>query len=304
MQSALKEVLGNDIAQAGSQVEPNRTRFDFTFDRALTKDELTRVERIMNSWISENLIRETSEMTMDEARSSGAIALFDEKYGDKVRVISVGDISKELCGGTHVESTGEIRICKIISESAIASGVRRIEAICADTAIEYLNNKEQELESIAKSIKAPIADTVLRVEKLIEESKNQQKRIRQLEAEIAKSKVSQIANNAKEIEGGKLLIEKLEGLTPDVLKSAVDNVSDKLGNCIVVLASVFDGKVSIIAKVSDNFVKNGINAGKLVNEIATKCAGRGGGRPNFAQAGAKDPSKLSEALDQLSEVLS
>jgi len=299
LQAALREVLGESVAQAGSQVEPDRTRFDFTFDRAMTKEELNKVENIINNWISSDYKRETIETTPDHARELGAIALFNEKYGDKVRVVTIGEISKELCGGTHVNSTGEIRLAKVVSESAIASGTRRIEVLCGDAALEYLNNQTRELEKISQLFKSSTADAFSRVEKLIEESKQYQKRIKQLESEIAQAKVATLSEKAVNITDGKLLVECLEGMTPDVLKTSVEKLSDKLGNSIVIMASTFDDKVSIIAKVSDNFVKKGINAGKIVNDIAVQCDGRGGGRPNFAQAGAKDATKLPEALKQI-----
>lgn len=304
LQSALKTVLGDTVAQAGSQVDENRTRFDFSFDRALTKEEIDKVENLLNKWISDDIERTSTEMTMDEAKSCGAIALFDEKYGDKVRVVSVGEVSKELCGGIHINKTSEIRLAKVISESAIASGVRRIEVLCGNTAMTYLNEHKQELDKIAQTFKAPITEAVAKVEKLIEDNKAHQKRIKELEAEVAQSKLANLIDNTIEIEGGKLLIEKVEGLTPDILKASVEKMSDKLGNSIVLLASVFGDKISIIAKVSDNFIKNGIKAGQLVNDVASKCDGRGGGKPNFAQAGAKDASKLDEALQIIKQQLS
>lgn len=304
LQSALRKVLGETIAQAGSQVIPDRTRFDFSFDRALIPDEIRKVENLINQWINEDYKRETVETTVDQARELGAIALFNEKYGDKVRVVSVGEISKELCGGTHVNSTGEIRLCKIVSEGAIAAGVRRIELTCGKYALEYLNNKADELDTIAKTLKVPPVETAIRVDKLIDESKQLQKRVRELETEIAQSKVINIIDNAVSIADGKILAAKVEGLTPDALKSAVDKISDRLGNSVIVLASVVDGKVSIISKVSQNFVDKGVNAGQIVNEIATQCEGKGGGRPNFAQAGAKNPEKLDEALTNILKKLS
>lgn len=298
LQAALKEVLGKTIAQAGSQVTPDRTRFDFSFERALADTEIDKIENLINLWINQNLRKETHETTVENARELGAIALFNEKYGDKVRMVVIGDISKELCGGTHVNSTGEIRLCKIISESAIAAGTRRIELVCGQFALEYLNNRVAELDKIARILKVPPQESSVRIEKLMEELKQYQKKVRSLESEIANNKAGLLLNEAKNISGGKLLISKVEGLTPDALKSAVEGLSDKLGcSNIVVLASVFDDKISIIAKVSNDFVKKGANAGQIVNEIAVLCEGRGGGRPDFAQAGAKNPARLEEALN-------
>ncbi|MDD3013025.1 MAG: alanine--tRNA ligase [Candidatus Gastranaerophilales bacterium] len=296
LQAALRKIADESITQAGSQIFPDRARFDFKYDKALTPDQITAVENLINLWINENLKRETIETTLDEARELGAIALFDEKYGDKVRFVKVGEISKELCGGTHADSTGELRLCKILSESAIASGVRRIELICGQYALNHLNIYAAELEKISRIFKVPPHESLSRVEKLIEESKQYQKKIKTLESEIAAGKVDTLLTEAKDISDGKILTAKVEGITPDALKPAVEKLSDKLGNSIVILASVFDGKVSIIAKVSKNFTDKGIKAGEIVNEIATMCEGRGGGSPNFAQAGAKNPGKLDEAL--------
>lgn len=298
LQAALRNVLGDAVAQAGSQVTPDRTRFDFSFDRALSKNEIISVENIINEWISLDLKRETVETTLEQSRELGAIALFDEKYGDKVRLVIIGNISKELCGGTHVNSTGEIRFCKIVSESAIASGTRRIELICGEYALNYLNHHASELEKLSQTLKVPALEVADRVDKLIEESRQYQKKVKILESKIAESKVSLLVNEAKNIEGGKLLIKRTDGLPADSLKSAVEGISDKLGNSIIVLASVIDDKISIVARISKNFTDKGINAGQIVNEIAVKCEGRGGGKPNFAQAGAKNPAKLDEALKE------
>lgn len=302
LQSALKKVLGDSVAQAGSQVTPDRTRFDFCFDRALKPEEIKKVESYINKWIGENLKRETSLMSIDEAKASGAIALFGEKYAEDVKVVSIGDISKELCGGTHVDSTAEIKVCKIVSESAIAAGTRRIEAICDKYALEYFNNYVDEVNKIAGMLKAPVGEITNRVEKLMDELKQAKKQIKNLETEISLSKTNQLIQDAKDIDGGKLLAVKLEGLTPDALKTAVEKLSDKLGDSVVVLASVFGAnQVSVIAKVSKNFNDKGISAGEIVKQVTSMCEGRGGGRPNFAQGGAKNPAKLDEALDSVKD---
>jgi len=298
LQSALKKVLGESVAQAGSQVEPDRTRFDFSFDRALTDEELDKVETLINKWIEDDLPSQITESTPEQAKATGAIALFGEKYGDKVRVISIGDISKELCGGTHAESTGEIRLCKVVSESAIAAGTRRIELVCGNKALEYLNNFQKNLEAICKQLKVPPKDTPDRVKKLQEELNQQQKKINQLEAEIAKSKSGQLFDYAKDIEGGKLLVARVDGIAAKALKEMVEQTADKLGPGFVLLASVAEDKISIICKISDDFVQKGHNAGQIVSEIAQKCGGKGGGRPNFAQAGASDATGLDAALEE------
>jgi alanyl-tRNA synthetase len=303
LQSALREVLGDSVAQAGSQVEPDRTRFDFSFDRAVSEQELEKVENLINNWINENYKRETKEMTVDEAKASGATALFGEKYGDKVRVVSIEPISKELCGGTHAESTGEIRLCKIVSEGAIAAGTRRIELVCGQKAFDYMNSYYKELNKISKKMKTPALEVSERVEKLQDDLSSQQKRVEVLETEIAEGKVDIFASQAENIADGKLLVAKIGGIPSKAFRGLVEKVGDKLGNSIVVLALVEEDKISIISKVSKNFNDKGVNAGQLVNEIASKCDGKGGGKPNFAQAGAKDASKLDAALEELKNKL-
>ena len=304
LQAALRQVLGETVAQAGSQVTPDRTRFDFSFDRALSQNEINAVESLINDWINQDIKRETVETTPEQARELGAIALFNEKYGDKVRVVIIGDVSKELCGGTHVNSTGEIRLCKIVSEGAIAAGTRRIELVCGEYALTYLNTYFNELNKISQTLKVPPLESSERIDKVIEETKQYQKHIKALESVIAESKVDLLVNTAKDIPDGKLLISRVDGLAPDALRTAVEKLSDKLGNSIITLASVQDSKISIIAKASKNFIDKGANAGQIVNEIATMCEGRGGGKPNFAQAGAKDPAKLDETLLKIYEKLS
>lgn len=299
LQSALKQVLGDNVAQAGSQVDPDRTRFDFTFERAVTKQEQEKIEKIINQWIEENYQRQVVVTSVDEAKSMGATALFDEKYTDQARVITIGDFSKELCGGTHAESTSEIRMCKVVSESAIAAGTRRIELICGQKAFDYLNDYVTRMEQISQKLKTPPAEIQTRVKKMQEEISAQQKKIGILEAEIAQNKASALFDNTVEIDGGKLLIARVDGVPGKALKDMAEKTADKLGESIVLIASEAEGKISIISKVSENFVQKGFNAGKLVNEIAQKCDGKGGGRPNFAQAGGKDSSKLDSALEEI-----
>ena len=304
LQSALREILGDSVAQAGSQVEPDRTRFDFSFDRAVSEQEVEKVENLINKWINENHKRETQELSIDEAKASGAIALFGEKYGDKVRVVSIEGVSKELCGGTHADSTGEIRLCKIVSESAIAAGTRRIELVCGQKAFDYLNSYYKELAKISKKLKIPPTEVAERLEKLQDELILSQKRVEVLETEIAESKIDSLSGQAVQIQDGKLLVAKVDGIPSKALRGLTEKIGDKLGNSVIVLACVEDEKISITSKVSQNFIAKGVNAGQLVNEIASKCDGKGGGKPNFAQAGAKDVSKLDEALLEVKNKLS
>ncbi|MEI8388951.1 MAG: alanine--tRNA ligase [bacterium] len=301
LQSALREVLGDSVAQAGSQVDPDRTRFDFSFDRGLSEQEVEKIENILNKWINENYKRQTLELSIAEAKDSGAIALFGEKYGDKVRVVSIEGVSKELCGGTHADSTGEIRLCKIVSESAIAAGTRRIELVCGQKAFDYLNSYYKELNKVSKKLKIPPAEVTERLEKLQDELNLSQKLIESLETEIAESKIDSLSDQAVVINDGKLLVARVDGIPSKALRGLTEKIGDKLGNSIIVLACVEDEKISITSKVSQNFITKGINAGQLVNEVASKCDGKGGGKPNFAQAGAKDVSRLTEAILEINQ---
>lgn len=301
LQAALIKVLGAEVKQAGSFVEPSRTRFDFSFDRGMTKDEIKKVEKIINEWIFDQIDCKTQVLDIEEAKKQGAIALFGEKYEDKVRVVSIGDVSKELCGGTHSQNTIQLQFAKVTAESAIAAGTRRIEAVCSGAAFEYLNKKADETDKLSDMFKAPTSEVFGRVEKLISDNKEVAKKLKELEAQIALSSVDNLMAASKDFNGGKLLVSRLDGVAPDGLKQAVEKISDKLGSSLVVLASVFDEKIMIMAKISDDFVTKGYNAGKIVNEIASECGGKGGGRPNFAQAGAKDITKIDEALCKFSE---
>lgn len=305
LQAALKKVLGNEIKQAGSQVEEDRTRFDFSFSRAVTSDEIKKVENIINTWIGDDLKVETKVMGIEEARSTGATALFGEKYDEEVRVVSVGNISKEFCGGTHASHIGELRLMKIVAESAIAAGTRRIEAIGGKCAIEYLNAKENEIDKLSAYFKAPYEEVVGRVEKLQEENKALQKEFTQLQNAQAKQKFNSYVEKAKNIEGGKLFVSKIDSMDSNALKEGVEYLGQRLGNSIIVVVSPKpDGSgASIIAKVSENFVKNGIQAGKIVSEIAQKCGGKGGGRPDFAQGGLTDLNAIDKVLEEFKKSL-
>lgn len=302
LQAALVKVLGSEVKQAGSQVEENRTRFDFSFSRAMTKEEIIKVEEIINQWIGENHQQKTTVTDVQEAINSGATALFGEKYEDKVRMVTIGNVSKELCGGTHVNSTGEIRLTKIISESAIAAGTRRIEAVCGNTAINWLNEKAEEIDTLAHKFKIPHTELVEKISKMADENKDLQNEIKVLKEEAAVSKIQSFISKAEDINGGKLFVSKVDGLPAMFMKPAIERLSSKLGNSIVILTSVSsEGQISICTKVSDNFVKEGINAGKIVGEIASATDGKGGGRPNFAQGGGKTPDKLDDILLNIKE---
>ena len=299
LQAALVKVLGDEVKQAGSQVEENRMRFDFTFSRAVTPEELVKVEKLVNNWIKSDIKLHTDVLSIEEAKLTGATALFGEKYGDVVRVVCVGDgencISKEFCAGTHASSTADLRVFKIVSEGAIAAGTRRIEVVVSDAALEYLNKKVAEIDKLASKFKVHYDEVAERVEKLSEENREQQKEIVELKSENARSKFATFISKAKDIEGGKLFISKIENLDNDAIKAGVEFLTSKLGESVIILAST----KMVLVKVSDSFVKAGINAGKLVGEIARATGANGGGRPNFAQGGIKDASKLDDILEKV-----
>ena len=299
LQAALINVVGDEVKQAGSQVEENRMRFDFTFSRAMTPAEVEKTEALMNKWIYEKFPVVTDIMDIEQAKLTGATALFGEKYDDVVRVVSITDgkncISKELCAGTHAKSTGDLRLVKIVSEGAIAAGTRRIELVVSNAAIEYLNNKAKVSSELEARFKVHTEEVLERVEKLAEENRELQKELAKVKEEQAKGKFATFISRAQDIEGGKLFISKIENFDADAVKAGVELLGNKLGDSIIVLAS----ERMVIAKVSDNFVQKGINAGKIVSEIARATGANGGGRPNFAQGGVKDASLLDEILTKI-----
>ncbi len=298
IQAALRKVLGEEVHQAGSYVEENRTRFDFTFQRAMTKEEIEEVENIINEWISEDLKQTTEIMNIETAKKSGAMALFGEKYDNEVRVVKFGDVSMELCGGTHCDSTGKIRLAKIVSESAVAAGTRRIEAVCADSALKLLSRKSEIVDKMASSFKVTFDELGERIMKLAVDNKNLQIELENLKSESAKAKFQSFISRAQTIPGGKLFISETEAFSPNLLKIGCDILSSKLGESIIILASVDESKITYIVKVSDSFVKKGINAGQIVSKLSQLTDGRGGGRPNFAQGAGKDKSKVTQALEE------
>ena len=294
LQAALIKVLGDEVHQAGSQVEEYRMRFDFTFSRAMTPEELEKVETIMNNWIAKGYDVKTEVMDIEQAKLTGAMALFGEKYDDVVRVVSITDgktcISKEFCAGTHARNIRDLRLIKIVSEGAIAAGTRRIEAVVSKAAFEFMNAKVKELDKLSLMFKAHYDEVFERVEKLSEENKEYQKQITQLKEENARAKFATFLSKAEDIDGGKLFITKVENFDADAIKAGIEYLAQKLGESIIVLAS----PRTVAVKVSDSFVKKGVNAGKIVGEIARFTGANGGGRPNFAQGGVKDTSKLDE----------
>ncbi len=303
LQAALQEVLGKDVHQQGSYQDPDRTRFDFSYGEAVSADKLAKIEAIVNEKIGEDLPVNTQVMSINEAKATGAMALFGEKYGDSVRVVSMGDFSKELCGGTHVKHTGEIRMFKVLSESGIAAGVRRIEAVTGDNVMAYYKNVEETLNAAAKEAKTNPSNLVEKIAHLNAENKSLSSEIESLKAKAAKESLGNVLDNVTEVKGVKLLAAKVPGIDMNGLRDLSDSLCDKMGGGVVVLASDADGKVNLVAKASDDAVSKGAHAGNLIKAIAGFVGGGGGGRPNMAQAGGKDPSGIDKAVSSVAGVL-
>ncbi len=296
LQKALRDVLGTHVEQAGSLVNDETLRFDFTHFQGMTDEELKAVENLVNEKIYEFLPVTVIETTMDEAVKMGAMALFGEKYGNEVRVVKAGDFSTELCGGTHVNNTGEIGSFKILSESGIASGVRRIEAVTASGVLNLFNEDEKILFSVAKSMKSTKDQLVPKAESLVEEVKSLNKELSGYKkAEMGDAAEEMIAS-AKEINGVKLITKEFKDADVDDLRNLSDDIKNSASNIAMVLASVNEGKVVLLVSLSDDLVEKGHHAGKMIKEIAAACGGGGGGKANMAQAGGKDPSKISDAF--------
>ena len=300
LQSALKKLVDDSISQAGSLVAFDRLRFDFNFNRALTPEEVQEVESQINIWISEGHPLDVSVKSLDEAKAEGAIAMFGEKYADEVRVIDVPGVSMELCGGTHVANTAEIGVFKIVSETGVASGIRRIEAIAGMAVLEYLNVRDGVVKDLSDRFKAKPEELPERITSLQSEVKSLQKQVDGLKSELALTQSSQLVNQAEAVGDFTMLVATLEGVAPDALKTAAENLLQKLGEqgAVVLGSAPSADKVSLVAAFSPVVNKAGIQAGKFIGPIAKICGGGGGGRPNFAQAGGRDSSKLAEAMTE------
>ena len=297
LHAALRETLGIHVSQKGSLVEPERLRFDFSHTKAVTPEELEQIENRVNEQIRSNNPAETEVMGYEDALKSGAVALFGEKYADEVRVLKIGDYSVELCGGTHVKRSGDIGFFRIVSETGIASGVRRIEAVTGDLALEYTRENERLLDDVGLLVKASRGDLGDKVRQLLERSKSLEKENKSLRGKLAGAAGQDLASGAKEINGIQVLAARMEDDTDaDSLSETVDRMKDKLGTAVVVLgAATSDGKVRLAAGVTKN-TTNRVKAGDLIKEVAGKVGGGGGGRPDFAQAGGSDPAALDKAL--------
>lgn len=296
LHSALKNVLGDHVNQAGSLVTPERLRFDFTHFSPVLPEQLEAIEAEVNSKILENLPVVIREMSIDEAKKEGAMALFDEKYGDVVRVVSAGDYSKELCGGTHLKATGEAGIIKIISESGISAGVRRIEALTGLSAIEYYKNRDKLLKEASEAAKTQTEDIVKKIESIYDELKTAKKELEEANAKLVRSSLDSIINDAPEVKGIKVAAAKMDGLDMNALRTASDDIRNKLGSGVVILVSSKDDKVNLIVSATKDAVAAGIHCGDIIKEAAKACGGGGGGRPDMAQAGGKNPAGMDEAI--------
>ena len=302
LHSALKKILGEHVSQAGSLVGPKGARFDFNCQRGLTPDERSRIETLVNRWIFQNTARETRVMDIDTAKAEGAVAMFGEKYGDSVRVVSLGEVSKELCGGTHVERTGDIGLFRILSEGSIASGVRRIEFVVGDLALFEMQKIERLLADISETLKTPANELAAGVEKLLAESKRKEKRIRELSERDA---ARQIANLLEAHAGRSDVITQVEVSDAELLKWMTEQLAQRLGaSHAITLGAAIDGKAMFCASVSEDRIKTGLKASDLVKEAATICEGGGGGKPNFAQAGGKNAAKIAQALEAIQKIAS
>ena len=303
LQKALREVLGTHVEQAGSYQDAERTRFDFSHFQAMTAEEIAKVEKIVNDEIAADLEVRTDVMTVEEAKKTGAMALFGEKYGEKVRVVSMGEFSKEFCGGTHVKHTGEITAFKIISESGVAAGVRRIEALTGDNVFAYYKNIEAELERAAKAAKTTPAALVEKIEHMMAEIKALNAENESLKSKAAKEALGDVMDQVVEVKGVKLLATSVAGVDMNGLRDLGDQLKGKLGEGVVVLASEADGKVNLVAMATEEAMKKGAHAGNLIKAIAGKVGGGGGGRPNMAQAGGKNPAGIPDAVAEAKTAL-
>ena len=303
LQKALREVLGTHVEQAGSYQDSERTRFDFSHFSAMTTEELKQVEEKVNAKIAEAIPVQTDVMTVEEAKKTGAMALFGEKYGETVRVVSMGDFSKEFCGGTHVKNTSEIVAFKIISESGVAAGTRRIEALTGNHVFEYYSKLEEELQAAAAVVKSTPANLIERLEKLMAEMKELQCENESLKSKAAQNALGSVMDQVQEVKGVKLLATSVDGVDMNGLRDLGDNLKGQLGEGVVVLASSCDGKVNLVAMATEEAIAKGAHAGNLIKAIAAKVGGGGGGRPNMAQAGGKNPAGIPDAISEVKTAL-
>ncbi|WMJ82137.1 alanine--tRNA ligase [Clostridium sp. MB40-C1] len=303
LHEALREVLGEHVHQSGSYVDDERLRFDFTHFTSVSEEELIKIEKIVNNNIMKTYNVETQLMTLEEARESGAMALFDEKYGDKVRVVSVGGFSTELCGGTHISNSGKIGLFKILSENGIAAGIRRIEAVTGENALKYVEGKNELLNDISNALKCSQKDILNRIQQQLNDLKEKEKEISALKAKLASGSEDEIIKDIKEANGIKYATGVLKDVDGEALRNLADKIKDKIGSGLVVLGSTDGEKVQLIAMATKDAVSKGIHCGKIIKEVAKIAGGGGGGRPDMAQAGGKNPEKINEAISQVQYIV-
>ena len=302
LHKALREVLGAHVQQKGSQVDPDKTRFDFVHSQPMTDVEVRRVESMVNAEILSNVATQSRVMGIEDAQQTGAMMLFGEKYGDEVRVLNIGS-SIELCGGTHVKRTGDIGLFKIVAESGVASGVRRVEGVTGEGALALIQRQQDQLQQVSDAVKAQPHEVAARVLQLIDNIKNSEKELARLKSKLASSQGDDLAAGALEINGIHVLAALMEGADAAVLRETLDKLKDKLKSAVILLASVNDGKVSLIAGVTADATSK-VKAGELVNMVALQVGGKGGGRPDMAQAGGTKPENLAVALTSVTDWVS
>ncbi|MGL4108110.1 alanine--tRNA ligase [Clostridium sp. LP20] len=299
VQEALKEVVGDHIHQAGSYVDDERLRFDFTHFQGLTREEIDKVEALVNEKIMDVYEVDTDLMTLEEAKESGAMALFDDKYGEKVRVVSVGDFAKELCGGTHVTNSGEIGLFKIIAESGVAAGIRRMEAVTGFNAIKYVEEKQRLLNDACQALKCNDKDILNRIASQGLEIKEKEKEIAELKSKLTSGAEDEILKSVKDVSGIKVVAYALADVDGNALRDLADKMRNKIGSGVVVLVSNVGGKVNLVAMATKDILNSGVHCGKIIKEVASIVGGGGGGRPDMAQAGGKNPDKIDEAIEKV-----
>jgi alanyl-tRNA synthetase len=302
LQAVLREVLGDHVHQAGSLVAPDRLRFDFTHFAPMEREELERVEALVNQKIRENLKLETKVMDVEEALQTGAMALFGEKYGEEVRVVRISDFSMELCGGTHSSRTGDIGLFKIVSESGVAAGVRRIEALTGEGAYQFIKGEERELWEIASSLKAVPGELSSKIDRLFERQKELERELSSFHDKLSSQELSNLLPLVREIKGVKVLSAKVDGKDIKRMREFVDQLKGKVGSGIILLGGHSQNKVSLLMGVTSDLTHR-FNANELIKKIALLIGGTGGGRPDFAQAGGTDSKKLDEALKAIEDLI-
>ena len=298
LHAALREVLGDHVQQKGSLVAPDRLRFDFSHHAPVSEQELAEIERMVNEQVQANVEAETKEMPFDEAIEAGALAFFDEKYGDDVRVLRFGDFSMELCGGTHVNRMGDIGLFKIVSETGISAGVRRIEAVAGRVAVDWLQKLDHSVREASGQLKTSPEQLGERISQMLGRSRELEKELERLKGKLASAAGSDLAGDAVEIGGVKLIARQLDGVDPNSLRETVDQLKNKIGSGVIVLGTAAGGGVRLVAGVTKDLTGK-VKAGELVNHVATQVGGKGGGRPDFAQAGGSDASALPAALESV-----